>query len=277
MQMDVLTQVLNVLHLGAYGVNRLPLDESSTPVKLGRDEAAAYIALGGRYSVAIGGRTTSLLRYDALLIAGRDHRLTREENSVAGALVCCRYHLERSLPHPLAGSIPDAIPIQATLVTDETEVGRIGTAIDDELVNGRIGAELIATRLADVLFVEILRRSQLQGPLIPFLAALSDPATLLALEALHGDPGRSWQVDELAQIAGLSRTAFSERFHELVGEPPLRYLRAWRLLTARQALRSRADPISTVARKAGYGSNSGFRRAFRRFFGHTPRDARRGS
>ncbi len=60
------------------------------------------------------------------------------------------------------------------------------------------------------------------------MAFLSDPLVGRALSALHEDPARGWTVEALAELAGLSRSAFAARFADAVGQTPLKYLAAWR-------------------------------------------------
>ena len=56
-------------------------------------------------------------------------------------------------------------------------------------------------------------------------------------------PPRLWTVAGLAQRSGLSRAAFTRRFREAVGEPPLTYVARWRMTVARGPLRAgRSDP-----------------------------------
>ncbi|MNT90995.1 HTH-type transcriptional regulator YdeO [compost metagenome] len=87
---------------------------------------------------------------------------------------------------------------------------------------------------------------------------------------MHGQPARSWTVAELAKAAGLSRSAFFERFMRNVGLAPMEYLLAWRMAMAKDLLRSRNADISDVAERVGYGSASTFSTAFSRHVGQAP-------
>jgi AraC-like DNA-binding protein len=159
--------------------------------------------------------------------------------------------------------------LKADALTDATELGRSVSLLDAELANARLGVRFAALRLAEILFVEMLRKSQLLPMPPAFLAALADPAVSAALTGIHRHR-RALRADELAREAGISRAVFFERFHRLVGETPQRYARAWRLLQARRALLRGAVPMSKAAAAAGYASSAGFSRAFRRQFGHRP-------
>jgi AraC-like DNA-binding protein len=73
-----------------------------------------------------------------------------------------------------------------------------------------------------------------------------------ALRAIHSDSARPWTVAELGSLAGLSRAAFVCRFTALVGQPPMTYLTWWRMTLAARDIRQGSEPLSTIARKAGY-------------------------
>lgn len=68
----------------------------------------------------------------------------------------------------------------------------------------------------------------------------------------------------------MSRSAFSARFTQLVGEPVMRYLTRWRLRLARTHLREKSESLATLAHQVGYQSEAAFCRAFKREFGVPP-------
>jgi len=141
----------------------------------------------------------------------------------------------------------------------------------------RPGAGSMLAKLAELLFVEALRRyiERLPPGGKGWLAGVRDAHVGRALALLHATPGRHWTVDELAREAALSRSALAERFTALVGEPPIQYLMRWRLALAAQALRSGADAIAQLAERSGYESEAAFSRAFKREFGMPPAAWRR--
>ena len=139
------------------------------------------------------------------------------------------------------------------------------------------GGEVVLGRLAELLFVEGVREylrtlpESQQG----WLAGLRDPHVGRALALLHADPARHWEVEALAQEAGLSRSALADRFVALIGEPPMQYLSGWRMALAAQALSSTNDAVARVAERVGYESEAAFNRAFKREFGTPPAAWRR--
>ncbi len=116
------------------------------------------------------------------------------------------------------------------------------------------------------------------GPEGPgWLRGLADPQIGRALAAIHREPAAGWTAETLAGIAGLSRSAFADRFVALVGKPPIRYITHWRLHLARQRLRERHSGIARIAHEVGYESEEAFSRAFKRETGVSPARWREGT
>jgi AraC-like DNA-binding protein len=102
------------------------------------------------------------------------------------------------------------------------------------------------------------------------LAALADPIAGRALKLIHAAPARRWTTDSLAREAGSSRTVLGERFHALIGKPPIEYLIGWRIQLAADRLRHGRDGIARIAGDIGYESEAAFNRAFKRVTGMSP-------
>jgi len=127
-------------------------------------------------------------------------------------------------------------------------------------------------RLTELMFVEILRQymQQLPPDQRGWLAGLNDVHVGKALRLMHANPARDWTVSELAREAAASRSALAERFTELIGESPIRYLARWRVQLAKQMLHDRDFSIAEVAARVGYESEAAFNRAFKRTAGSPP-------
>jgi AraC-like DNA-binding protein len=78
----------------------------------------------------------------------------------------------------------------------------------------------------------------------------------------------------LAEAVALSRSAFSARFSELVGEPPMTYLTRWRMLRATRPLKNEVS-MKSIAELLGYESEAAFRKAFKRETGIPPAQYRK--
>ena len=133
----------------------------------------------------------------------------------------------------------------------------------------RAGADSVLTRLAELMFVEVIRRyvetlpAERQG----WLAGLRDDVVGRSLGLLHEAPARAWTIDELAKEVALSRSTFAERFTALVGQAPMQYLAQWRMQLAAGRLARGNAKVASIAKEVGYDSEAAFSRAFKRLVG----------
>jgi len=146
----------------------------------------------------------------------------------------------------------------------------------------RMGAGSVLTRLAELMFVEVLRRyiETLPGGQRGWLAGLRDNAVGRGLGLLHGTPAHPWTIDELADGVAMSRSAFADRFTAFVGQPPMQYLAQWRMQLAAARLATSNAKVAAIAEEVGYDSEASFSRAFKRLMGASPgawRRAREGA
>lgn len=186
---------------------------------------------------------------------------------VCGYLAC-----SRSLCRPLFEALPRVLRIPigdgqaATLLR---ELLRAGVR---ESSTAKPGAQSMLAKLAELMFVEALRRhvETLPPEGTGWFAAVRDVPIGRALALLHDEPGRAWTVEALAREVALSRSLFAQRFAALVGESPMQYLTRWRLALAAQALRAGNEAISRLAERSGYATDAAFSRAFKREFGLPP-------
>ncbi len=139
------------------------------------------------------------------------------------------------------------------------------------------GSATLLTRMAEVMFVEVLRRymESTSAARTGWLAALKDPVVGPALGHLHDRPAHAWSLAELAREANTSRSVLSERFTDVMGMPPMQYLAQWRLQLAAELLSSGSDKVATVGARVGYESEAAFGRAFKRATGQSPAGWRR--
>ncbi|MGY6119561.1 AraC family transcriptional regulator [Paraburkholderia strydomiana] len=146
------------------------------------------------------------------------------------------------------------------------------TSFIEESMSCQPGWAMAASRLADVLFVHLLRAylTNTAARDAGWLRAMTDTHLVKAMALIHRQPSRPWTVDDLATEAGMSRSRFSARFLELVGETPIAHLTAYRMyLAAGQLMHGKARLIE-VAHNVGYTSEKAFTRAFRRWAGMPP-------
>lgn len=205
------------------------------------------------------------------------NRIPAKDGGRITSLLCGFYKFDHRDAWPLLDSLPDVV------VLDLKEGGRHRGAYPliqlmvSELERRLPGMPVALNQLAFLLFVEVLRMQFSRGPAAGLLYALADRQIGQALNLIHQDFGRAWTVAELAKQVGMSRSVFSQRFGELVGTTPLRYLAEWRLQEAAILLQTSDVSMADVAAQIGYQSEPAFRKAFRKTIGETPGQVRRRS
>ncbi|MEU8248146.1 AraC family transcriptional regulator [Nonomuraea sp. NPDC048916] len=196
----------------------------------------------------------------------------------ATVMLCGGYQLDPSRSHPILRELPELIHLPAHL-GHRPELRAAVELLGGEIANPRLGADTVVASLLDTLLLYILRAWYDTGPgrcqVSGWAAALADPAISAVLDAVHDDPAHPWTLPSLADLAGLSRAAFSRRFTTLVGQSPMAYLTWWRLATAGRLLRESDAPQAEVATRVGYGSEFAFANAFKRHYGVAPGRYRR--
>jgi AraC-like DNA-binding protein len=141
----------------------------------------------------------------------------------------------------------------------------------------RPGGEGVLAKLAEVLFIEVLRRymNEQSAGRTGWLAGVGDRIVGGALNALHKRPAHAWTLEELARESGTSRSVLAERFQHLVGSSPIQYLTQWRMLLAANLLCGSNASLARIAEDVGYQTDTAFSRAFRREYGAPPAAWRR--
>jgi AraC-like DNA-binding protein len=173
---------------------------------------------------------------------------------------------------PVIGILPSVLKLDAAQGASVDWIESSLRFAAREMAAGRTGSLAILAQLAECLFMEAVRRyvDSLPPPERGWLAGFSDPVVGRALSLLHTRRDRPWTLEELAGQTGLSRSAFSDRFTRVMGEPPMRYLAKQRLRFAAQKLRTSHEAVAQIAFEAGYDSEAAFSRAFKRELGVPP-------
>jgi len=187
--------------------------------------------------------------------------------------VMCGYlGCERTAFAPLFAALPPLFKVRLQGSAVAPSLDPLLAYTEQEILSPRPGAEGLRLRMAELMFVEALRRYMESLPEVEsgWLAGLRDPLVGRALALLHGAPQRPWTVDELARDLATSRSRLAERFKQTVGEPPMQYLSRWRILLAARRLRECRDSVAMVAESVGYDSPAAFQRSFKRCMGTTP-------
>jgi AraC-like DNA-binding protein len=142
----------------------------------------------------------------------------------------------------------------------------------DETATRRSGGETVLSKVAELMFVDVVRRhiDTLPPDASGWLSALRDAHVGAALALLHGRPAEAWTVEILAREVGLSRSVFADRFAHFVQDSPMHYLTRWRMQLASRLLDRQGVGVAQVAAEVGYESEAAFNRAFKKCVGEPP-------
>ena len=184
--------------------------------------------------------------------------------------------------HPAARTLLDLLPevLHISTITNAEQwqwFPSLLSLMAAETRTSRPGGEAVITRLCDILVIQTIREwidndaEATHG----WIGALRDPLIGQALAQIHREPARLWDVATLAREVGMSRSGFSARFSELVGESPKQYVTRWRMQLAQDLISTSDASIMTIALQLGYQSEAAFSRAFKRVMGSPPSHARR--
>ena len=216
-------------------------------------------------------RARPLAELEPSLVGNGTYRLVAGGGGARSLIVCCTIGFEGPTANPLLEMLPPIIHVRREDSRDSYLATILGL-MAEEVRAERIGAATIMARLADIVLTHIVRSwvetsaSHLTG----WLAAVRDPQVGRALAGIHREPGKPWDLNALAALAGMSRSQFSRRFGETLKVSPARYLAQWRMHLATTWLRNRYMTVTEAAAQLGYESEASFSRAFKRFTGVPP-------
>jgi AraC-like DNA-binding protein len=93
-----------------------------------------------------------------------------------------------------------------------------------------------------------------------------------ALTVMQSDFSAKLDVEQLANRARMSASAFHRAFKEITSDSPMQYLKKVRLTKARDLMVQENLKAYIAADQVGYESPSQFSREFKRYFGQSPAD-----
>lgn len=210
-------------------------------------------------------------------LAGDVRTMRLDGGGEATRFVCGYFGCERHAARLFLAGLPSIIKIDVRSDTAGRWLEASVRHLLDEAKSQRPGGAIVLSKMAEVFFIETLRRymHQLPPEQRSWLAGARDPVVGAALALLHREPCYPWTVAKLAAKVGASRSLVAGRFVQFVGEPPLTYLARWRLQLAARLLQTTRKPIVHVALDVGYESEAAFNRAFKREFDLPPAQYRR--
>jgi AraC-like DNA-binding protein len=190
-------------------------------------------------------------------------------------LLCAGLHYDSSAASGLYRALPWALVLDTTQVDREPllrDTLRLLASPDRPTGPGDRLITLRAFEMALVLALRPLLRDLTEKPGV--LPVLHHPGISRAMVMIATRFAEPWTIESLAREVGMSRSAFTAAFRELVGEAPARHLTGRRMQEAARLLCETSLPQSAVPQRVGYQSAVGFHLAFRKWFGKTPGEYR---
>ncbi|MER5885620.1 AraC family transcriptional regulator [Streptomyces sp. NPDC001941] len=190
-------------------------------------------------------------------------------------LLCAGLHYDASAATGLYRALPWALVLDRSQVDQEPllrDTLRLLAAPDRPVGPGDRLITLRAFEMALVLALRPLLAEFARGP--ASLPVLRHPGIARAMVMMSTRFAEPWTIESLAREVGMSRSAFTAAFRELVGEAPARHLTGRRMQEAARLLGETSLPQSAVPQRVGYQSAVGFHLAFRKWFGKTPGEYR---
>ncbi len=157
-----------------------------------------------------------------------------------------------------------AEPVEFAVDKSAGALHQIMLLIVQELGAPRCGHDAVLQHAGEILFIGLLRHlTERPGTSQRLFRGLSDQRIARAIVAMHTRPEHPWKLEDLADEASMSRTAFANRFRELVALTPGRYLASLRLAVAENEVRT-GGGLKQAARLSGYRNASALSRALSR-------------
>lgn len=188
-------------------------------------------------------------------------------------LVCYNVDIQPGLTEHLFSLMPEYIHIPAS--HQSCHLQQLITLIQQEANTRHSGYKIAISRLSDVLVLQILREVlQEQHAEHGILAALQNKQIRNVLLAIMDEPADLWSVEQMAEKAFLSKSAFAERCQNVTGLTPKHLLDKVRLQRAQYFLKHTDLSLELIAARIGYQSGTSFIRFFKQRIGLSPGEYR---
>lgn len=196
------------------------------------------------------------------------HRMIgSEENSPE--LVCANIIYSDDTANPIADALPAILSFR---LSECEKLKQTAQWLFEEAFHEKCGRTPMINSLSDIFLIHVLRHV-LNNNIMKYglLAGLAHPQISKVLLAIHDAPERQWGLEEMAELALMSRSKFANLFKLTVGQSPGDYIIDWRIIVAK-ALLKQEKPVALVANAVGYENGSALARVFRKKIGISPKE-----
>jgi AraC-like DNA-binding protein len=195
------------------------------------------------------------------------HRIIGSEHNPP-ELVCANIIYNESSSNPIANALPTRMSF--TLGEDE-KLKQTADWLFEEAFHERCGRLPMINSLTNIFLIHVLRHV-LDNNIMQhgLLAGLAHPQVSRVLLAVHDAPQHQWSLEEMSELAMMSRSKFADIFKCTVGQSPGDYLIDWRIVVAKGLLKQDKS-VALVANAVGYENGSALARVFRKKLGISPK------
>ena len=253
------------LHVVVQGPVHVHSPTLAEPLALATGDVA-FMARGCDHALSVG---PSLVGLHPQTIA---HELGPVQTA-ASVVVGGAYQLWNTPLHPFFSELPSWTVLRADARPRLGPLALAAGLMEQEIRAAEPGADTIVQALLDMVFTYSLREIAAERGHAGhgWSHAVHDPQVRRALTLMHERSAHAWTLDELAQQAGLSRTALAERFRDAMGDTPLNHLRVLRMQRATRLLAETDHKLEAVAAEVGYQDAFSFSKVFKRTVGMSPK------
>ncbi|MHC5308332.1 AraC family transcriptional regulator [Bartonella sp. LJL80] len=296
--MDPLSDIVSRLKISSQKVVTFDMSSSTRALFPAYSGMKIYIVKNGSFYIKMAGDETvhQVERGDVLILSsGREFSIFDAPNAPAVdvrqihfekekssyftnggnsfSFVGCRFVFRINDTFRYISNLPEPIIIKTQRKENEG-IADFLCRLSLEIEKPGPGGELIVEHLLQIILTQALRVLLSSGALHHgegWFYAMADKNIGLALTSIHDQPGKKWSLDELAKIAGMSRTGFTTKFRKLAGYSVNEYMRGWRFNLAIERMIGNNEKISQIAFDLGYESESSFSTAFKKAMGVSPK------
>lgn len=261
-------------HLVTQGTGYIRLDKTKESLILSKGDIV-MIKRGLDHEIATSPSAKVKNTSPAVLLDSKTKAAQKEKPVLT--LVSGLYQFRTDPIHPLFAEIPNFFILRSDEITPHSPLFIAQQLLTSEMENSEMGSDAITKSLVDILFHYIFRTWLINKPekKACWSKALKDEHLQKALSAMHAKPQYSWDLEELASVAGISRAAFALKFKKMTGDTPAHYLTRIRIQHSMELLRSSNDNLDRIAELVGYSDSFIFSKAFKRTLGISPKDYRK--
>ncbi|MDA7746463.1 AraC family transcriptional regulator [Psychromonas sp.] len=196
------------------------------------------------------------------------HRIVGNDDNPP-VLVCANIIYNEVTSNPIADALPALLHFN---LNDCEKIKQTSLWLFEEAFKERCGRGPLINALTDIFIIYILRHV-IENNIIEhgLLAGLAHPQVSKVILAIQDAPEHPWGLEEMAELALMSRSKFAELFKRIVGQSPGDYVIDWRIVVAKSLLKQKKS-VALVANAVGYENGSALARVFRKKLGISPKE-----